>query len=432
MTMPATNRVLLLTFGVVAALGVALMVPPDTLGQDAAEEPALPTLITVSSGEQALYRIAIPALRGDTLLGAQGSAVIANDLELISLFKVLDAESFVADLDAEGLTINPDSWSNVGAQGVIKGRVVTHGNAIDVQMRLFELARGTSATLEKTYSGPKSELRAYMHDFASEVVRVLTGEAAAFGTKLTFARRLGPGQKDVYVADFDGANVSRVSRGRGVSMLPNWGNGAIWYSILSPAGMYITRSGLKDKPVVRGNGLNMGVAPCGNRLLFTSTRSGDSEIYSSDLNGGDVKRLTNHPGIDVSPACGPGGQVAFVSNRHGSPQIFTMSMTGGNVKRVTYKGAHNQTPAWCQDPKRSLIAFTGRDEGLDVFTLDLKSGKYTRLTQGQGQNKDPTFSPDCRMIAFASTRGGIFISNPEGLNQKLVVRGAAETVRWSH
>ncbi|MFM2421336.1 MAG: hypothetical protein RL385_6059, partial [Pseudomonadota bacterium] len=50
---------------------------------------------------------------------------------------------------------------------------------------------------------------------------------------------------------------------------------------------------------------------------------------------------------------------------------------------------------------------------------------------GQGTNKDPAFSPDCRMVAFASSRGGVYVASPQGLNQIRVVSGAAETVRWS-
>ena len=270
-----------------------------------------------------------------------------------------------------------------------------------------------------------------MHDFANEVVKILTGQAGVFGSKFVFARREGPGRKDVFVSDFDGANLGRVSSGRGVSMLPTFGPGGIWYSVLTPDGMFITRAGSGDKPLIKGNGLNMGVTHCNGRMVFSSTRDGNSEIYSSNADGSDVRRLTNDPGIDVSPACGPGGQIAFVSNRHGSPQIFVMDASGGGQKRVTYKGEYNQTPAFCQDPKQQLIAFTGRDQSMDIFTLNLATGAYTRLTQGQGINKDPAFSPDCRMVAFASSRGGIYISNPQGLNQIRVVSGGAETIRWS-
>ena len=419
----------------VACLASAVALGPRVSGQTSEEEPPLPTetpVIDVTSPEQALYRIAVPDLLGTPGLGAQGAGVMRNDFNLISLFKVLDPASFVADLKAEGMTIKPDSWRTVGAQGVVKGDVRQAGGKLSIDMYFYEIARGAAPTLKKSYRGSLSDLRAHMHDFASEVVKLLTGEAAAFGSRITFARRNGPGQKDVYVADFDGANLGRVSRGRGVSMLPAFGPGGIWYSVLTPTGMFITRAGTGDKPVLRGSGLNMGVTSCGGRIFFSSTRDGNSEIYSASSSGGDVRRLTKNPGIDVSPACGPNGQLAFVSNRHGSPQIWLMDQTGGNQKRVTYKGDYNQTPAFCQDPKKPLIAFTGRDAGMDVFTINLKTGEYTRLTQGQGTNKDPAFSPDCRMLAFASSRGGIYVSNPQGLNQIRVVAGAAETVRWSN
>ncbi len=434
MKMKTTLPVVLALCGLLLPLApsrIAQAQTPATGAAPAATEAPLPTtpVIDVSAPEQALYRIAVPDLRGGS--GAQGAGVLRNDFALISLFKVLDASSFVANLEAEGLGINAPSWQSVGAQGVIKGEIKQTGGSIAVSMNFFELARGKEPTLKRSYQGTGSDLRKFMHDFANEVVRVLTGTAGAFGTRLTFARREGPGRKDVFVADFDGSNVGRVSNGRGVSMLPAFGPGGIWYSVLSPDGMFLTRAGSGDKPLVRSSGLNMGVTACGNRLIFTSTRDGNAEIYSSNTEGGDVRRLTNDPGIDVSPACGPGGQIAFVSNRHGSPQIWVMDSGGGGAKRVTYKGEYNQTPAFCPDGKQSLIAFTGRESGLDVFTLNLKTGEYTRITQGQGVNKDPAFSPDCRMIAFSSSRGGIYIASPQGLNQIRVISGGAETIRWS-
>jgi TolB protein len=99
---------------------------------------------------------------------------------------------------------------------------------------------------------------------------------------------------------------------------------------------------------------------------------------------------------------------------------------------VTFKGSYNQTPSWCPRPGSNLIAFTGRDGGTyDVFTVDAGGGSIRRLTQNQGRNMDPAFSPDCRAVAFHSSRGGIFVSNPEGLNQNLVIKGGADTIKWS-
>lgn len=420
----------------VAALSLLFAViawPAASQQRQEEDLPARTPVIDVDSPERALYRIAVPNLLGDSRMGPQGAEVLRNDFRLVSLFEVLEARSFLADLEAEGLGMSPGPWQAVGAQGVIKGQVTRQGNQITVEMRLYELARGTSPTLSRTYTGGAGELRQFMHDFANEVLRVLTGRAGAFGSRIAFARRRGPGRKDIMVASFDGESVSRVSSGNGVAMLPAFGPGGIWYSVLSENGMFITRTGTRERPLIGGDGLNMGVSVCGNRVYFSSTRHGNSEIYSANLDGSDVRRLTNHPGIDVSPACGgPGGLIAFVSSRHGSPQIFTMNANGGNVTRVTYRGSHNQTPAWCpRADEGPLLAFTGRSGNYDIFTVNLRTQEYTRLTQGQGENKDPAFSPDCRMVAFHSSRGGIFLSSPEGLNQNLVIPGHAETLRWS-
>jgi TolB protein len=418
----------------VAMFVAALALPNPSASQSSSAQPEQPLpariVIDVDAPTRDLYRIAIPNLLGSSATQcAQAADVLRNDLKLVSLFNVLDQRSFIANLQAEGLGITKAPWSSVGAQGVVKGQIGS--NTVD--MKFYEIARGETPLLSKTYRGGEAELRGFMHDFANEILRILTGKAGSFGTRFTFTKKIGTGRKDVFVSDFDGANQGRVSNGQGINMLSSFGAlKGIWFSILSNTGMFLTNTKNQPRPVITSSGLNMGVSVCGGRVFFTSTRDGNSEIYSASIDGTDVKRLTNNPAIDVSPTCGPGGQIAFVSARHGGPQIFTMSQSGGEPKRVSYKGEHNQTPAWCMDADSPLIAFSGLQGGaFDIFTVNLKTGAYTRLTQGQGNNQDPAFSPDCRMVAFASSRGGIFISNPEGLNQNKVVSGSISNVRWS-
>jgi len=422
------------SFSACALLLVAL--PHLSLGQEPAEGqedlPERGVVIEIDSPERSLFKMAVPNLRGSGSMSSTAAEVMRNDFRLVSLFQVLDSRSFIANLDQEGLDIVPGAWSAVGAQGVIKGEIRGTGNNLTLELRLFELSRGSSATLTRTYHGGRGQMRDFAHDFANEVLRALTGTAGAFGTRLTFARRSGPGHKDVYVASFDGDSVGRVSDGSGVAMLPSFGPGGIWYSRLTDMGMFITNTGAHGRPLIDGDGLNMGPTICNGRVYFTSTRDGNSEIYSAKTDGTELRRITRHPAIDVSPSCGPGGRIAFVSTRHGSPQIFMMDGSGGGVRRVTYRGSHNQTPSFCPDASQPLIAFTGRGGGMDVFTVNVATQQYTRLTQGQGVNKDPAFSRDCRMVAFYSSRGGIYISNPEGLNQNRVIPGHAETIRWSH
>ena len=188
-------------------------------------------VIDVDSPERDLYRIAIPNLLGSSATQcAQAADVLRNDLKLVSLFNVLDPRSFIANLQAEGLGITKAPWSSVGAQGVVKGQI--GGNTVD--MRFYEIARGETPLLSKTYRGGEAELRGFMHDFANEILRILTGKAGSFGTRFTFTKKLGPGRKDVYVSDFDGPNQGRVSNGSGINMLSSFGAlKGIWFSILS-------------------------------------------------------------------------------------------------------------------------------------------------------------------------------------------------------
>ena len=143
--------------------------------------------------------------------------------------------------------------------------------------------------------------------------------------------------------------------------------------------------------------------------------------------------MTNNPTIDSSPSFSPdGGQIAFVSNRQGSPQIFVMPASGGAARRVTYQGKYNQTPHFNPDPKKAQIAFTGRDERgiFDVFFIDMKTQQVTRVTQGKGSNLDPAWSPDGRLIVYASSRGGLFVNNPETRHEVQITHGGAASPAW--
>src|SRR5690348_9997175 len=70
---------------------------PAQPGQNDEPLPPRGVVIDIDSPERALYKIAIPNLRGDNNLGPQGAEVIRNDLKLVSLFSVLDTRSLIAD-----------------------------------------------------------------------------------------------------------------------------------------------------------------------------------------------------------------------------------------------------------------------------------------------------------------------------------------------
>lgn len=419
----------------VALLAVAAL--PVT-GQPAApQEPALPSggvVIDVDAAEEQVFVMGIPDLLGDAGTGREGGDILRNDFRLMPGYRVVSPATIQHDVVAEGLAIRPAAWGALDANGVIKGQVTLEGDELVVELRFFRVGGDAAPELEASHRGPARRLRRWLHDFGNEVLRVLTGRAGPFGTHIAYARKHGPGRKDVYCAHMDGYGERRFSSGVGLSLLPAFGPGNIWFTRMTETGMFITHGRAQDRRIIGGDGLNMSPSICDGRVYFASSRQGNSEIYSAALDGSDVRRLTDHPDIDVSPACSPRGEIAFVSNRHGSPQIFVMNADGSDVRRVTFRGSHNQTPAWCPDPDRRVLAFTGRDDGLDVFIVNIASQDYVRVTQGQGQNKDPAFSPDCRLVAFSSDRRsgpGVYLASPSGAHQTRVIEGTTSTVRWA-
>jgi len=429
-------RLLRSSFFLGVLLGPIFFFAPRAVGQE--EEPALPEdriVVDIDAPDEDVFRIGIPKLLGaPEAYVTSGGAVLQNDFRLMPGFRVIGPSAVRHDYESVGLGVDLEAWSALGANGVVKGLVGGNEAGLRVELRFYQASGGQVPALLRTYRGPASELRGWIHDFVNEVIAIVTGTKGPFGTDITFARRLGPGRKTVFAAEMDGHGVRQVSSGQGVSMLPAFGKGSIWYTRMSKQGTFITNTRAGGKAIIGGKGINMAPAICGDRMYFVSSRSGNTEIYSSNLDGSDLRRLTRHRAIDVSPTCGPGGKIAFVSERHGSPQIFTMSADGTNVKRVTFRGNHNQTPVWCQDPEQPLIAFSGRDGSFDIFTVNLETQEYKRLTQGQGDNKDPAFSPDCRLIAFTSNRRsspGVYLTGQDGVDQNLVIGGPAETVRWS-
>lgn len=391
-----------------------------------------PLEINVWGGIRDLYKIAVTKPVGADPLASSVQEIESRDFKLSSLFEVIDPKSYLANPEAEGMSIETDPWVQVGAQGVSKCQVTQAGSQMKLDCKLFEVARGGAAALSQSFTASSGDVKPLVHQWVNKVIAYFTGQDGMFGSQLLFARRMGKSNKQIMIGDWTGPGAGRVTKNDSINLLPAFGPGGIFYTSYVEGFPWLYRTGQRAA-VLKHPGLNMGATFHGNQMAVVLSKDGNSEIYLGSADGSGLRRLTNSGSIDVSPSFSPdGSKIAFVSDRHGSPQVFVMGTGGGGAKRVTYKGNYNQTPCWCPKGGSNLIAFTGLDGGkYDVFTVDAGSGEMRRLTQNQGNNMDPAFSPDCRAVAFHSSRGGIFVSNPEGLNQNLVIKGGADTIRWS-
>jgi TolB protein len=178
-------------------------------------------------------------------------------------------------------------------------------------------------------------------------------------------------------------------------------------------------------------------SPDGSKIALTLSKDGNPEVYVVNAaTGAILSRLTNNRAIDTSPAWSPDGrEIAFVSDREGGPQIFVMNANGSNQRRVSFNGPYNTTPTWSPQKGKRVLAYTTRDQGnFDIVTLDLDTKQMVRITQNEGNNEEPSFSPNGRAIAYASARpggAGVYIANADGSGRAVRVwRGYATSVTW--
>ncbi|HSS01672.1 MAG TPA: hypothetical protein VLM79_31650 [Kofleriaceae bacterium] len=401
-----------------------------------ADEPSGPVVIDVSGAKRVLYPIAVPmAVDGDAGVAREIAQTASFDLSVASVFKVLDPQSFLADQKAEGLTIDPQKWKDVGAFGVIKYRV----SPTEIEFRLYEISKGTTSVLHKTY--PLSgNVRTIAHRWCNEVFKYYTGEPGFFGSKLAFIAK-GAGTSAIWAMDFDGKNAYKISNNSSQNILPSWSpsGGKIAYTsfMRNNPDLYVAPAG-GGRPaqlsVQRGMNTGASWSPDGKQIALTLSKDGNPEIYViNSADGSIVRRITNEKAIDTSPAWSPdGSQLAFVSDRNGGPQIFVVSASGGAARQVSFNGSYNTTPTWSPRAGKHIIAYTTRDNGVyDIVTLDLDAKSTVRITQNEGSNEEPAFSPNGRAIAFARAGQGVFIANADGSGKAVKVwSGAATGIDW--
>jgi Tol biopolymer transport system component len=213
--------------------------------------------------------------------------------------------------------------------------------------------------------------------------------------------------------------------------------------------------------------------PDGKRLVYTSTKDhpdlpkGDwsnandypqgAELYICDLDGSNVKRLTNNEYYDAEVSVSPDGEwilfgrqtegkmdlwlmrpdgsdehqitftedwqeggAFFIDNetiiyrawerkvqgtRPMPMSIYTMKKDGSEVKRITHDDGTNWAPYPSPDKEHFVFVKFLQPRNYEIYLMSLKTGKQTRLTYYEGFDGLPSISPDGKLLQFASNRG---------------------------
>ena len=162
------------------------------------------------------------------------------------------------------------------------------------------------------------------------------------------------------------------------------------------------------------------------RIVFTSLRDGNPEIYVMDAGGGNQENLTNHPAYDLDPDWSPDGtKIVFISGRDGvGSQIHVMDSDGKNVIRLTDEPGGKRDPDWSPDGGKIAFSVDGRDEDY-IAVMDADGRNRKKL---QDKAIGTSWSPDGKQIAFMSRRDGhreIYVIGVGGQGRKRVTHDFA-------
>lgn len=169
------------------------------------------------------------------------------------------------------------------------------------------------------------------------------------------------------------------------------------------------------------------VGPDG-RIVFTSVRDGDMEIYSMNPDGSDVRRLTNRQGPDGGPFFSPDGSKIIFRGREipDGPEyddykrlldqglwrptkleVYVMNADGSDVRAVTDLDGASFAPFWHPDGDRIIFSSNWHDpdgRNFDLFMINLDGTGLEQVTFNESFDGFPMFSPDGTHLVFASNR----------------------------
>lgn len=174
-------------------------------------------------------------------------------------------------------------------------------------------------------------------------------------------------------------------------------------------------------------------APLIPKILFTSERDGNREVYMMNPDGSEQVNLTRHPADDQRAVWSPTGeQVLFLSDRGGVRDLYLMNPDGSKVRRVLKKKAKidRVSPAWSPDGKQiayEVLDWDGHDFGIRIVNLGEQKSEFFEKYAA------PAWSPDGTEIAcVAADPVGtwiIFIDYQTRKQERLLPR---KVLLWQH
>ncbi len=346
---------------------------------------------------------------------------LITDLNESAFFRVKTLSDTLTALSGDLFAL----WRASGARCYIHGEVNNNNSLIIINVIDLKTA---FTILNEEYRIDSNRPWYTSHIIVDDMIELFTGLRGSFASQIAFIQPYYEKSNEIFIINSDGRDKHQLSYSKTLNISPSWspdGNKLVFSSLIDNVWslMMININTGQNQNISNWSGLNSSPAwsPLNPDLIaFSSTRDGNSEIYSCRTDGKNIGRLTNHYKIDSSPSWSPDcKQIAFTSDRIGQPNIYIMNSDGSNTHRLTSNiNAYEDSPCW--SPRGDRIAFVIlHDSSFDIATTSPSGEDTVILTFGEGSNENPRWSPDGLKIVFSSTRLGgknLFIMNWDGSN----------------
>ena len=374
-----------------------------------------------------------------------------QDLEFSAFFEMPSKSFYPLKPLRFPIDVNFDNWQvpTLDADFLVFGNLQVDRSLAMVEAYLYDV-KTHQQVLGKRYTVSDSSLiQRVAHEFADQVVFQLSAGTSQGVARAQIAfTSLKGGSKEVYIMDYDGGNQRTITANGGLNKFPDWSfdNSQLAFVTTLPGTarwefwIQALDGGRVVMPVPSSYVSSPTFSPDGKKIAFSGRlpERQDAGVYVANIDGTELRNLSNNPAIDTSPSWSPTGQqIAFISDRTGSPQLWVMDADGTNVQRMVTEGGHCDSPDWSPDGRFILYSWQAPTQWKhDIYVIEVATEKIFQLTSSRrGDNESPHWSPDGRHIAFQSTRTGtkqIFVMNADGKNLRQVTAyGVNESPAWA-
>lgn len=223
------------------------------------------------------------------------------------------------------------------------------------------------------------------------------------------------GNWEIYTMRGDGGEQANRSQHPEGDHAPRWtddGRSIVFRSQRSGDGYAPHRmlaDGTSIEPTDGSKVYGISFLPDGVRAVRSIDDETGLDVYIEDTRSGERTRLTHDAGENWGPTASPDGSlVLFSSNRDGNTELYLLELDGNGVatrtRRLTETPSLRERYASFSPDGTTVLYSAGPDDAEDgapdLYTIDVRTGTVTRLTDTPGAEGECSYSPDGAWILF--------------------------------